>query len=275
MLQKQKIKVFRRKNTLMSEVRVFESIAEFIKFRDQFSAKETSPETFGLVPTMGALHQGHASLIEKSARENTYTVVSIYVNPTQFNNPEDLKKYPRTWEEDIDLVRKAGGQFVISPRYEEIYADNYRYQLTEKDLSKKLEGLHRPGHFDGVLTVVMKLLQITRPQKAYFGEKDYQQFQLIHDMAQSFFIRSEIIGCTTVREEDGLAMSSRNKRLTPEGRKNAALIYQVLNSGKTFAEAKESLVKSQIELEYLEEYLNRRYIAAFIDGVRLIDNVAV
>jgi pantoate--beta-alanine ligase len=255
----------------MSDTYVFESMSSFIQLRDQFKPIDT----FGLVPTMGALHEGHASLIKKSVSENTHTVVSIYVNPTQFNNPEDLKKYPRTWEEDVALVQEAGASFIIAPRYEEIYADGYRYQLTEKDLSKKLEGLHRPGHFDGVLTVVMKLLQIAQPDKAYFGEKDYQQFQLIKDMAQSFFMRSEIIGCATVRESDGLAMSSRNKRLTPEGRKNAALIYKTLNSSVSFNQAKEALAASQIELEYLEEYSNRRYIAAFVDGVRLIDNVAV
>lgn len=259
----------------MSDVRIFESIAEFIQFRDQFAVGAQSSETFGLVPTMGALHAGHASLIEKSARENTHTVVSIYVNPTQFNNPEDLKKYPRTWEEDVALVQKAGGQYIISPRYEEMYADDYRYQVTEKDLSKRLEGLHRPGHFDGVLTVVMKLLQIVQPHKAYFGEKDYQQYQLIHDMAQSLFLRTKVIGCPTVRESDGLAMSSRNKRLTAEGRQNAPLIYKTLTSASNFNQAKEVLAQNKIELEYLEEYLNRRYIAAFVDGVRLIDNVAI
>lgn len=255
----------------MSDVFVFESMASFIQLRDQFKATDT----FGLVPTMGALHEGHASLIKKSVSENTHTVVSIYVNPTQFNNPEDLKKYPRTWDEDVALVQEAGARFIIAPRYEEIYADGYRYQMTEKDLSKILEGLHRPGHFDGVLTVVMKLLQIAQPHKAYFGEKDYQQFQLIHDMAKSFFMRTQIIGCPTVRESDGLAMSSRNKRLTPEGRKNAALIYKTLTGSLQFNQAKEVLAKSQIELEYLEEDSSRRYIAAFVDGVRLIDNVGI
>ena len=255
----------------MSKVRVFESMAEFMRYRDQFAADET----FGFVPTMGALHQGHASLIERSARENKHTVVSIYVNPTQFNNPEDLKKYPRTWDADLEIVSKAGGEIVISPRYEEIYADGYRYQITEKQLASHMEGIHRPGHFDGVLTVVMKLLQMVQPHRAYFGEKDYQQFLLIRDMSQAFFLRSQIIGCATIREEDGLAMSSRNVRLSPEGRKKAPLIYQTLSTTGDFEKSKKVLAENGIELEYLEEHFNRRFIAAFIDGVRLIDNVSI
>lgn len=255
----------------MSDVMVFESISDFIKFRDGFE----NNQTFGLVPTMGALHQGHASLIEKSARENTFSVVSIYVNPTQFNNADDLKKYPRTWDSDLAIIKNAGGQYVISPQYSEMYADEYRYQLTEKNISKILEGLHRPGHFDGVLTVVMKLLLIVQPHNAYFGEKDYQQLQLIHDMTQTFFLRSKVIGCPTVRESDGLAMSSRNLRLTPDGRKNAPLVYKTLLESNDYEKSKNLLTPFNIELEYLEEHFGRRYIAAFIDGVRLIDNVAI
>lgn len=255
----------------MNDILVFESIAEFIKYRDAC----TPHLRFGLVPTMGALHEGHGSLIRKSASENDVTVASIYVNPTQFNNPEDLKKYPRTWEEDLNLVRQCGGRVVISPRYEEIYADQYRFKVTETELSSRLEGVHRPGHFDGVLTVVLKLLQIVQAHKAYFGEKDYQQLQLISDLAKSFFLRTEIIGCATVRETDGLAMSSRNRRLTTEGRLKAPAIYKTLKNAPSAEDAKKELAALGIELEYLEEFQNRRYIAAFIDGVRLIDNVAI
>lgn len=255
----------------MSDLKIFTSIKEFINYRDSLEAGTT----VGLVPTMGALHQGHASLIKKSAQENQITVLSIYVNPTQFNNAEDLKKYPRTWEQDLELAQANGATCVISPQYEEIYADNYRYIMTENSFSKKLCGAHRPGHFDGVLSVVMKLLQISLPTRAYFGEKDYQQYLLIQDMASSYFLRTKIIGCPTFREADGLAMSSRNVRLTEAGRKKAPALYKALQQYKNLNEAAEFLKSESIEVEYLEEHYNHRFIAAFIDGVRLIDNVAI
>ena len=193
----------------MSDLKVFESIAEFIKYRDQnLTAKKV-----GFVPTMGALHEGHASLLRKSSQENEITVLSIYVNPTQFNNPDDLKKYPRTQEADLEVAKKSGANIVISPKYEEMYSDNYRYKVTEAEFSKILCGVYCLGHFDGVLIVVMKLLNIVSANKAYFGEKDYQQLQLIKDMAKNFFMKTEIVPCPTLREKDGLAMSSRNVRL--------------------------------------------------------------
>jgi pantoate--beta-alanine ligase len=255
----------------MNSIKVFESISEFIQYRN----KNFAQAQIGFVPTMGALHQGHASLLKKSSQENDISILSIYVNPTQFNNADDLKKYPRTWEADLDLAQKNGTQIVISPRYEEIYADQFRFKLTESDFSKILCGAHRRGHFDGVLTVVMKLLQITKATKAYFGEKDFQQLQLIKDMVASFFLSTEIIGCATFRELDGLAMSSRNVRLTESGRKKAPLIYQALTNSKTTSEAIELLNAEQIQVEYLEEHYGRRFIAAFIDEVRLIDNVKI
>lgn len=254
----------------MSDVKVFSSIQEFITYRDSLRSVSV-----GLVPTMGALHQGHASLIERSAKENELTVLSIFVNPTQFNNPEDLKKYPRTFEADQDLAAESGAKVIIYPNYEDIYPDNYRYKLTEHSFSKVLCGAHRPGHFDGVLTVVLKLLQIAQPQKAYFGEKDYQQYQLIQDMAAAFFLRAQIVPCAIVREDDGLAMSSRNVRLSAQGRKKAPLIYKTLKDYADFTVAKEILAAEGIELEYLEEHFGRRFIAAYIDGVRLIDNAAI
>ncbi|MEQ1723684.1 MAG: pantoate--beta-alanine ligase [Pseudobdellovibrio sp.] len=250
-------------------MKVFNSLKEFIKYRDSIS-----PEvSIGFVPTMGALHIGHVSLMKKSAEENDLSVLSIFVNPTQFNNPEDLKKYPRTLEADLKIAEEADIQFVILPSYQEIYPDDYRYQLIENDFSKKLCGAHREGHFNGVLTVVIKLLQIVAPQNAYFGKKDFQQFKLIEDMAQAFFLRTQIIGCETIREDDGLAMSSRNVRLTRLGRETAPLIYKALTTIKNLDEAREFLTTNKIEVEYLEEHFNRRFIAAFIDGVRLIDNV--
>jgi pantoate--beta-alanine ligase len=255
----------------MSELQIFHSVSEYRSFRQNLS----SDISVGFVPTMGALHKGHASLIEKSAAENNFTVLSIFVNPTQFNNPDDLKKYPRTWEADVELAKAAGANVILSPKYEELYADNYRFQLSEKEFSKKLCGAHRPGHFDGVLTVVMKLLQIVNPKKAYFGEKDFQQLQLIQDMTKAFFLPVEIVPGPTVREADGLAMSSRNVRLTPEGREKAPLLLKALKDGLSFEKAKQLLGEKQIELEYLEEHFGRRYIAAYIDGVRLIDNVKI
>lgn len=255
----------------MNDLRIFESIADFIKYRDQ----NLTSKTVGFVPTMGALHAGHASLLQRSAKENEVTVLSIYVNPTQFNNPEDLKKYPRTWEADLEVALKNGTAMVISPKYEEMYADNYRYKVTENEFSKMLCGAHRPGHFDGVLTIVMKLLNIVRAQKAYFGEKDYQQLQLIKDMTDSLFMKTEIVPCPTLRETDGLAMSSRNVRLSEVGRKKAPAIYSALRNSKSVHEAREKLQKENIEVEYLEEHFGRRFIAAFIDQVRLIDNVQI
>lgn len=250
----------------MSKLKVFTSIADFIKYRDGLPQSTT----VGFVPTMGALHEGHTALIKQSASENQLTVLSIFVNPTQFSNIEDLEKYPRTWEQDLILAEAAGANVVLHPNYNEIYADNYRYKLTENDFSKKLCGTFRAGHFDGVLTVVMKLLQIVQARKAYFGEKDYQQLYLIQDMAKTFFLRTEVVGCKTVREADGLAMSSRNKRLTASGREKAPAIYQALKSAN-----RKQLSELGIEVEYLEEHFNRRFIAAYIDGVRLIDNVEI
>lgn len=253
----------------MSNLKIFNSLKDFIHYRDTLPVAAT----LGFVPTMGALHSGHTSLLKKSASENTITVLSIFVNPTQFNNPEDLKKYPRTWEADLQMAEESGAQVVISPEYSEIYPDQYRYQLSENDFSKKLCGAYREGHFNGVLTIVMKLLQIVNAQKAYFGKKDFQQFKLIEDMAQAFFIRTQIIGCETIRESDGLAMSSRNVRLTPQGREKAPLIHKALTDYRDLNEARNFLKSCAIEVEYLEEHFNRRFIAAYIDGVRLIDNV--
>lgn len=253
----------------MSNLKVFNSLKDFIKYRDALPAEAS----IGFVPTMGALHTGHASLLKKSASENSITVLSIFVNPTQFNNADDLTKYPRTWEADLKIAEEAGAQVVISPDYAEIYPDGYRYQLSENDFSKKLCGAYRDGHFNGVLTIVMKLLQIVNAQKAYFGKKDFQQFKLIEDMASAFFLRTRIIGCETIREKDGLAMSSRNMRLNEDGRRKASLIYKALTDFTDLSKATSFLTSNGIEVEYLEEHFNRRFIAVYIDGLRLIDNV--
>lgn len=255
----------------MSDLKIYHSVTEFRKSR----AEIPSSVSVGFIPTMGALHEGHAALIRQSQIENQHTVVSIFVNPTQFNSTNDLEKYPRTMENDLKLCKDNGAQAVLLPTYEQIYTDQYRYKISESSFSKILCGLHRPGHFDGVLTVVMKLLQIVQPRRAYFGKKDYQQYLLIQEMAHSFFLNVEIIGCETVRELDGLAMSSRNLRLSAEGRKTAAHLYQAIKNSQNLTEARELLLRRNIEVEYLEEHYHRRFIAAFIDGVRLIDNVEI
>lgn len=255
----------------MNNVKVFTSIAEFVDFRNSLEQNLK----IGFVPTMGALHAGHAELVKQSAAENDISILSIFVNPTQFNNPEDLQKYPRTLEQDLLVAGESGATAILTPGFDEIYPDKYRFQLTENSFSKKLCGLHRPGHFDGVLTIVMKLLHIVRPNRAYFGEKDFQQFQLISEMAKAFFLQTQVVGCRTVRETDGLAMSSRNVRLSIEGRKKAPLLYQALVDFNENEKAVGFLNSNGIEVEYLEEFYNRKFIAALIDGVRLIDNVEI
>ncbi len=229
----------------------------------------------GFVPTMGALHAGHVSLIRRARQENETVVVSIFVNPTQFNNPEDLQNYPRVIDEDIQLCKQAGADYLLLPSEKELYRDEYRYRVTETAESQRMEGVHRPGHFDGMLTVVLKLLQWVRPTRAYFGEKDYQQLVLVRGMASAFFLESEIIGCPTVREADGLAMSSRNRRLHPEARRIAPRFYELLRSDLGVAEISEALTKAGFKVDYVEQHEGRRYGAVFLDNVRLIDNVPI
>jgi pantoate--beta-alanine ligase len=232
----------------------------------------------GFVPTMGALHDGHLSLIERAQAENDHVIVSVFVNPTQFNDPTDLEKYPRPIERDLELLRAAGVDVAFLPQPEEIYFDHYRFKVTENDFSKQLCGAHRPGHFDGVLTVVLKLFQLTRPDRAYFGEKDYQQLQLIKDMSAALFLDIDVIPCTTKRESDGLAMSSRNLRLTPEQREIAPKIYRVLRALSTqqtdASGARRELEAAGFRVDYVEKHFGRWFAAAYLGDVRLIDNVA-
>jgi pantoate--beta-alanine ligase len=255
----------------MHQPKVFESVADFILFRQTIS-----PEIqLGFVPTMGALHQGHASLLKKSAAENDFTVLSIFVNPTQFNDKSDFSNYPKTWKEDLQLATECEVDFILMPTFEQIYPDKYRYKVIENDFSKTLCGAHREGHFDGVLTVVMKLLNIVRAANAYFGEKDFQQFQLIKDMSASFFLQTEIVACPTLREASGLALSSRNLRLSSEGKVKAALIYKFLSESKSAGEAATKLSDHGMSVDYVEDHHQRRFAAAFVEGVRLIDNVEI
>lgn len=178
-------------------------------------------KSVGFVPTMGALHAGHRSLLERARAENDRVVLSVFVNPTQFNDPVDLANYPRTLEADVALARDCV-DVVLAPQPEEIYRDAYRYRVTETEFSRRWEGAYRQGHFDGVLTIVLKLLNAVQPARAYFGEKDWQQLQLVRGMVDALLVPVEIVACPTVREADGLALSSRNRRLSELGRKHAA-----------------------------------------------------
>lgn len=234
-------------------------------------------ESIGFVPTMGALHAGHAALIERSVADCDFTVVSVYVNPTQFDNPDDLRKYPETLEKDARIASALGAQLMFAPDYEEMYPDGYRYQVRETAFSNELCGAHREGHFAGVLTVVMKLLNIIKPHRAYFGEKDFQQYVLVRDMARTFFMDVDIVSCPTVREEDGLALSSRNLNLDCESRKSAPLIYRLISSAASDDEVAQELKRAGFDVDYVVSKYGRRFAAARIGKgpgqVRLIDNV--
>lgn len=258
----------------IQRLRIHRSLTEWQNCRNGFS-----PTTkVGFVPTMGALHKGHRALLEKARAENDVVVLSIYVNPTQFNDPQDLQNYPQTLPADLAMAEDAGVDHVLIPKYEDLYADQYRYQVTESELSRTLCGAHRPGHFTGVLTVVMKLLNLVRPAKAYFGEKDYQQLQLIKDMVAAFFMQVEIVACPTIRESDGVAMSSRNTKLDSNGREKAKVFAAILKTATDLENAKVTLQENGLEVDYLEQHSGRRFGAVRVKTangeVRLIDNVA-
>lgn len=191
--------------------------------------------SIGLVPTMGALHAGHLSLIQRARRENDTVVVSVFVNPTQFNNPTDLATYPRTEEADTAMLREAGVDFAFIPSVEEIYPEPDTRQFDLGSVAEVMEGAMRPGHFNGVAQIVSKLFDFTRPARAYFGEKDFQQIAVIRKMAQLEGFDLEIVDCPIKREDDGLAMSSRNVRLTPEQRAIAPAIHRTLESSLSWA----------------------------------------
>ncbi|MDC7221341.1 MAG: pantoate--beta-alanine ligase [Spirochaetales bacterium] len=251
-------------------MKIFNSVKEWKKELSQLKSEGLS---LGFVPTMGALHEGHASLFKESLKDNDRTLVSIFLNPTQFDNREDLNNYPSSYEEDIKILEDLKVDYLFSPAYEELYRDNYRYSCRENKLSQILCGAARPGHFDGVLTVVMKLLNIGGAQKAYFGEKDYQQYLLIKEMAQTFFLETEIVPCPLIREKDGLALSSRNRRLSSEARQLAPTFYGLLNSGSSREKIKKDLSKAGFKVDYIEDYHMRRFGAVYLEEVRLIDNV--
>ena len=265
-------------------------------------AKLKTGESIGFIPTMGALHKGHLSLINRAKKENDIIVVSIFVNPTQFDKKQDLLKYPRTLEKDLDLLESVDCDFVFIPSVQEMYDENISASQFDFDgLDFEMEGKHRKGHFDGVGTIVKRLLSIVRPTKAYFGEKDFQQLQIIKKLVYKNNIPVKIIGCEIHREDDGLAMSSRNTRLNKDQRNKASFIYETLKKAKekfTTNSISEVIkwVENEFEknltfeLEYFEianiETLKstkrkskkstyRAFIAAFAGDVRLIDNIAL
>jgi pantoate--beta-alanine ligase len=253
-------------------VKVVESVAELASLRRARGTGDT-----GFVPTMGALHEAHLSIVRRARAENAHTWASIFVNPSQFNDPGDLARYPRPLEQDLEMLHSAGCDLVFVPRAGDIYPDGYRYRVSESELSLKYCGAGRPRHFDGVLTVVLKLLLLVRPERAYFGEKDYQQLQLVKGLAEAFFLDTEIVPATLVREHDGLAMSSRNRLLTPDQRRLAPTLHRVLAASvagrRPAAAAAGELEREGFAVEYVADYDGRRLAAVRLGDVRLIDNV--
>lgn len=263
--------------------------------------QKQSGKKIGFVPTMGALHQGHISLVKKSKEENDVTIVSVFVNPTQFNNVEDLKKYPRTQEADIQILENSGCDAVFFPSVEDIYpkgenSDEFNFEGIEN----QMEGKFRPGHFNGVATVVKRFFEIVQPQKAYFGEKDFQQLRIIQELVKKLNFPLEIVPVSIMREDDGLAMSSRNTRLTKEMREESPKIFQILSEAKEFLKTnsieatknfvQEKFNQTKLDLEYFEiadeqtlqsvsekekNQKLRGFVAVFAGEIRLIDNISL
>jgi pantoate--beta-alanine ligase len=221
---------------------------------------------------MGALHEGHLSLVRRSRAENQRTLVSIFVNRTQFDDQHDFSNYPRTLENDIAILASEGADFVLAPDENDLYPDRYCYRVTETTIAREMEGAARPGHFDGVLTVVLRLLQIASAERAYFGEKDWQQLTLVKGLAMAFFVDTTIVACPTSREADGLALSSRNRRLSGPDRDRAPMFYRILCSSPTPEAASNALREAGFEVDYVVDQNGRRLGAVRLGGVRLIDN---
>lgn len=279
-------------------MKVFKTIKSI---QSSFS-KIDKTKTLGFVPTMGALHEGHLSIIKKAQKENDNVVISIFVNPTQFDEKEDLIKYPHTLENDLKVLKEISCDFVFNPTVDEIYNSNIKSEpFNFEGLDKVMEGAFRNGHFNGVGTIVKKLFEIIKPNNAYFGEKDYQQLQIIKKMVVTNKLPVQIIPCKIFREKDGLAMSSRNTRLNKEQRSAAPFIYKtLLKSKELFLEKDINFIKNFVNNEFKNnqiltlEYFEitdsetlifsnykvdnknfRAFIAAFAGDVRLIDNIAL
>jgi pantoate--beta-alanine ligase len=234
--------------------------------------KQLSHASIGFVHTMGNLHAGHMSLCRQSKDENDITVAAIFVNPAQFNDVRDFELYPRTLEQDIALLSEQGVDYLLLFEYEILYPDDYQLQVSETETSTVLEGQYRPGHFTGMLTIVLKFLNIVQPTRSYYGEKDYQQWLLIRKMAQALFLSVEIVACPTIRAEDKLALSSRNARLSPAQRKMAAHFPALLHSDFTVEYIVSKLQELGFKVDYIEDKWQRRLGAVWVAEVRLIDN---
>ena len=269
------------------------------QLRSYLASARAEGKSIGLVPTMGALHEGHASLVERSVAENGVTVVSVFVNPTQFNDKGDLERYPRTLEADCRLLERLGANCVFAPSVEEVYPEPDTRVFDFTPLDKVMEGIYRPGHFNGVAQIVSKLFMYVEPDRAYFGEKDFQQLAIIREMVRQMGFKLEIVGCPIVREQDGLALSSRNALLTEEQRHTALAISKILFASvgyaknHTLAETKQMVEEAiaateGLELEYYEivdgdtlqpvsSWDDTAYIVGCITvycgKVRLIDNI--
>jgi pantoate--beta-alanine ligase len=238
--------------------------------------KKNSNKSIGFVHTMGHLHAGHLSLCSRSQAENDLTIVAIFVNPKQFNQIEDFIHYPRSLEEDIALLCKQKVDYLLLLDAETIYSDNYQIQIHDtSDLSKELEAEFRPGHFIGMLTAVLKYLNIVRPTHAYYGEKDYQQLLLIKKMALALFLETEIVGCPTIRATDGLALSSRNTRLSAEQRAKASHFPIILKLASSSEVAKKQLKSLGFKVDYVADHWGRRLGAVHVGAVRLIDALSI
>lgn len=234
--------------------------------------KNLNDFSIGFIPTMGNLHAGHMSLVNRSKQENAITVLSLFINPTQFNNTNDFENYPRTLDQDIIMAKENKIDYVFAPTNEAIYPDQYAYKITNTTMHKQ-EAEFRSGHFDGVLTVVMKLLLLVKPTRAYFGEKDYQQWQLIKGLLEAFFIDIEIIACEIVRNEFGLPLSSRNRRMTDAEYRLARRFSEIFHLDTSCEEIKQALIQEGIKVDYVEDHNGRRFAAVYIGDIRLIDNI--
>lgn len=274
-------------------------LRKLAELKEVLSQQKAQRHSIGFIPTMGALHLGHISLIEKSVKENDFTVVSVFVNPTQFNNKEDLEKYPRTEDADVNMLSNSGADVVFFPSTDDIYPDGQKSEEFDfGGLENQMEGKFRPGHFDGVGTVVKRFFELIEPTKAYFGEKDFQQLRIIQQLVEIKNIPVQIVPVPIKREADGLAMSSRNMRLDEEIRAESPEIFRILNLAKSFLqnhsieETRDLVInefkKTKLELEYFEiadeETLTpvkeksenkslRAFVAVFAGDVRLIDNL--
>ena len=279
---------------------IFTTQVELISYLKSITKHDSS---IGFVPTMGALHKGHLSLIKEATLNNSITVVSIFVNPTQFNNAEDLAKYPKTLDQDIEKIKTVSDNIIVfAPNVDDIYKGKTISQNFDFDgLENQMEGKFRPGHFEGVGTIVKRLFEIVNPTNAYFGEKDFQQLQIVKKMVEKTKMSINVIGCPIYREPNGLAMSSRNERLTDSERKEAAVIYKTILEAKDLFKTKSAkevskfVVKTfqkhpNFELEYFQiaeettllpcvrkssakKY--RSFIAVFVNKIRLIDTISL